>query len=64
MKTVSMSWKLTSLRSSDATARCFISGCDNGDSSIGSIGSRGLIRWARMHIFGSDTSRTDNELGL
>jgi hypothetical protein len=56
--------KLTSLRSSDATARCFISGCDNGDSRIGSIGSRGLIRWARMHIFGSDTSRTDSEVGL
>uniref|UniRef100_A0A182QIF0 Uncharacterized protein n=1 Tax=Anopheles farauti TaxID=69004 RepID=A0A182QIF0_9DIPT len=48
----------TSLSSSDATARCFMSGCARGDSSSGSIGSSGLIRWARMQIFGSDTSST------
>jgi hypothetical protein len=41
-----------------------MSGCDSGDSSTGSIGSSGLIRCARMHIFGSDTSSTDNALGL
>uniref|UniRef100_A0A8D8N1C2 (northern house mosquito) hypothetical protein n=1 Tax=Culex pipiens TaxID=7175 RepID=A0A8D8N1C2_CULPI len=48
----------TSFSSSDATARCLDRGCDNGDSSSGSIGSSGLIRWARMQIFGSDTSST------
>lgn len=44
--------------SSDATALCFINGCAVGLSSTGSNGSRGLIRWARIQILGSDTSNT------
>ena len=54
----------TSLSNSDANIRCLIKGCDKGDSSIGSIGSNGLIKCASMKIFGSETSSTDNEFGL
>lgn len=45
---------------SAATARCFIKGCAVGLSRSGSNGSRGLIKWARMQILGSDTSNTLN----
>lgn len=57
-------FKFTSFSSSVATARCLMSGCDNGDSRRGSSGSNGDIKWARMHIFGSEISRTDKVLGL
>lgn len=50
----------TSLNNSDAIVRCFSNGWLNGDSSIGSIGSIGLIKCASIQIFGSDTSKTLN----
>lgn len=50
----------TSVRSSEAMARCFNNGWLNGDSIIGSIGSNGLIKWAKTHTFGSATSKTLN----
>lgn len=56
--------QFTSLSSSDATALCFMSGCDNGDSKCGSSGSNGLIKCARMHTLGSETSSTDSVLAL
>jgi len=33
-------------------------GCESGDSNNGSMGSSGLIKCARIHNFGSDTSKT------
>jgi hypothetical protein len=51
---------LTSFINSHATAFCFNIGCDKGDSNKGSIGSSGLIRCAKIHNLGSDTSRTLN----
>lgn len=48
----------TSFSSSPAMLRCFSNGCASGDSRIGSMGSSGLIRWARMQTFGSATSTT------
>lgn len=50
----------TSINSSAATERCFSKGWLSGVSTIGSIGSNGLIKWAKIHIFGSDTSKTLN----
>lgn len=50
----------TSLKSSDAIARCLSNGWLSGDSIIGSIGSNGLIKCAKIQIFGSDTSKTLN----
>lgn len=50
----------TSATSSPAIERCFNNGWFSGDSSIGSIGSNGLIKWANIHIFGSDISKTLN----
>lgn len=52
------------MSNSDATALCFMSGCDKGDSKSGSSGSIGLIRCAIMHTLGSDTSSTDKVLAL
>lgn len=54
----------TSTNNSDAANLCLIMGCESGDSSIGSIGSSGLIKWANIHSFGSDTSNTFNGLCL
>lgn len=48
----------TSFSSSPAIERCLSSGWASGDSRIGSIGSSGLIRWARMQTLGSATSST------
>lgn len=48
----------TSVSSSDATERCFSRGWERGDSSTGSMGSKGLIKCTKMHNLGSDTSRT------
>lgn len=56
-----MSDRLTSVSNSEAAVRCRISGCAMGDSRAGSSGSRGVIRWAIMQTFGSDTSSTDIE---
>lgn len=50
----------TSVKSSDAMARCFNNGWLNGDSTIGSIGSNGLIKCANIQTFGSATSKTLN----
>lgn len=52
----------TSFNSSAATALCFSRELANGDSKMGSIGSKGLIRCTSTHNFGSDTSRTLNGL--
>uniref|UniRef100_A0A1A9UWA0 Uncharacterized protein n=1 Tax=Glossina austeni TaxID=7395 RepID=A0A1A9UWA0_GLOAU len=48
----------TSDTSSEATLRCLSKGWAKGDSKTGSIGSKGLIKCTKMHIFGSDTSKT------
>ncbi|KNC28890.1 hypothetical protein FF38_07370 [Lucilia cuprina] len=48
----------TSCKSSEATARCLSKGCAKGDSKTGSMGSRGLIKCTKMHILGSETSKT------
>lgn len=50
----------TSVKSSEAIARCLSNGWLKGDSTIGSIGSNGLIKCAKTHTFGSDTSKTLN----
>lgn len=59
-----VSHKLTSHNSSEAASRCLIMGCDSGDSMIGSIGSRGLMRCANTHSFGSEISSTLSGLCL
>lgn len=46
----------TSFTSSAAAVLCLNRGLVSGDSRIGSIGSRGLIRWAKMHSLGSAIS--------
>lgn len=47
----------TSVSNSAAATFCLIKGLAIGDSNIGSIGSKGLMRWARMQSLGSATSR-------
>jgi hypothetical protein len=49
------------LSNSEAIAFCLNNGCESGDSNIGSRGSKGVIKCAKMQTFGSETSRTDKE---
>lgn len=51
-----------SATNSAAVSRCNTNGLATGDSTIGSNGSRGVIKCAKTHCFGSSTSKIDSGL--